>query len=83
MDAYTEAIRCLPPAEKLLLVERTWDDLAAEGIPIPLPEWAIHEAARRCDEMRADACLGLTHDEIWKRIQDSRDGQNPSLPPVV
>ena len=51
MDIYTDAIRGLPAAEKLQLVERIWDDLAATEEPLPLPEWAKMEAARRRDEM--------------------------------
>ena len=74
MDIYTDAIRDLGPAEKLRLVERIWDDLAAEDAPIPLPDWAIAEATRRRDEMLADPSLGSTHDEVWKRIDDSRNG---------
>ena len=83
MDAYTQAIRDLPAAEKLLLVERIWDDLAAEAAPLPLPDWAIREANRRRDEMQADPGLGLTHSDVWKRIQDSRNGQIGTIPPVV
>ncbi|WP_153555271.1 addiction module protein [Roseimaritima sediminicola] len=74
MDAYTDAIRSLDPAEKLQLVERIWDDLAAESRSIPLPDWAVAEATRRRDEMIADPKLGLTDEEVWKRIDDSRNG---------
>lgn len=74
MDIYTDTIRDLPPADKLLLVERIWDDLAKMNSPIPLPSWALAEAARRRDEMKANANLGLTHEEVWKRIDDVRNG---------
>lgn len=74
MDIYADAIRDLAPAEKLRLVERIWDDLATEDAPIPLPDWAVSEAARRRDEMLADPNLGSSHDEVWKRINDSRHG---------
>lgn len=72
MDVYSDTIRNLPPAEKLMLVERIWDDLAAEARPLPLPKWAVTEAIRRRDEMLNDPNLGLTHEEVWKRIEDSR-----------
>ena len=72
MDFYTDTIRDLAPADKLRLVERIWDDLAAEGGPLPLPEWAVNEAIRRRDEMVADPELGVSHDELWKRISDSQ-----------
>lgn len=74
MDIYTDSIRDLSPAEKLLLVERIWDDLAAGGLPVPMPAWAVHEATRRRDEMLADPELGASHDQVWKRINESRNG---------
>jgi putative addiction module component (TIGR02574 family) len=74
MDVYKSSIRDLPAAERLLLVERIWDDLAAEGAPLPLPDWAIAEATRRRNELLADPSLGMTHDEIWTRIDESRHG---------
>lgn len=74
MDIYPDTIRDLGPAEKLRLVEQIWDDLAAEDAPIPLPDWAVTEAARRRDEMLADPNLGSTHDQVWERIYDSRNG---------
>jgi putative addiction module component (TIGR02574 family) len=74
MDIYTDAIRDLGTSEKLRLVEQIWDDLAAEEAPLPLPDWAVAEATRRRDEMLADPNLGSTHEEVWKRIGDSRNG---------
>ena len=74
MDIYADAIRNLGPAEKLQLVEQIWDDLAAEEAPLPMPDWALTEATRRRDEMLADPNLGSSHEEVWKRINDSRNG---------
>jgi putative addiction module component (TIGR02574 family) len=74
MDIFTDTIRDLGPAEKLRLVEQIWDDLAAEESPLPLPDWAVTEAMRRRDEMLADPDLGSTHEEVWERIHDSRNG---------
>lgn len=74
MDIYTDTIRDLGPAEKLRLVEQIWDDLAAEDAPLPLPDWAVTEATRRRNEMLVDPNLGSTHEEVWKRINDSRNG---------
>ncbi|MEQ9409658.1 MAG: addiction module protein [Fuerstiella sp.] len=73
MDIYTDTIRDLAPAEKLRLVEQIWDDLEAEEAPLPLPDWALTEAARRRDEMLADPNLGSTDEEVWTRINDSRN----------
>ena len=74
MDVYIATIRDLPAVDKLRLVERIWDDLAASVGPIPLPEWAVKEATRRREEMRADPNLGCTHEAVWKQIDDSRNG---------
>jgi putative addiction module component (TIGR02574 family) len=71
VDIYTDTIRGLGPIEKLRLVEQIWDDLAAS--PLPLLKWSIAEATRRRDEMIADPNLGLTHEEVWKRIDGSRN----------
>lgn len=72
MPIDTEELLCLPPAEKLRLVELLWDDLGDATATIPLPEWVDREAAKRRDEMR-DPEFGLSHNEIWKRIR-RRDG---------
>ncbi|MFM9197796.1 MAG: addiction module protein, partial [Planctomycetia bacterium] len=40
VDLFTDSIQCLTAAEKLRLVERIWDDLAADESQIPLPSWA-------------------------------------------
>ena len=74
MDIYTNTIRDLPVADKLRLVERIWDEIAAADEPIPLPDWAVSEAVRRRDEMLADPDLGLTDEETWQRIDESRNG---------
>jgi len=65
MDA---ALRALPVAEKLRLVEMLWDDLGNGAAPIPLPEWVEIESARRREEMRDPAC-GISHEEAWRRIE--------------
>ena len=46
-----------------------WDDLGSSSEPIPLPEWVDIEAARRRAEMQ-DPTVGLTHEEVWRRIEN-------------
>jgi len=65
----TDELRALPPAEKLRLVEMLWDELGKSDEPIPLPDWADREAAKRRDELVADPSFGLKHDEVWRRIE--------------
>lgn len=73
MDIYADSIQNLPAVERLRLVEQIWDGLSSETTPIPLPEWAVSEARRRRDEMKANPKLGVSHDEVWKRINERRD----------
>ncbi len=61
-------LRALSKEEKLRLVEILWDDLGSENEPIPLPDWVAAEAKRRRDEMLSDSSFGLSHEEVWKRI---------------
>lgn len=68
MTVNIDELRALLMEEKLQLVELLWDDIAASSEPIPLPDWADKEAAKRRDEMRNDPSLGLPHDEVWQRI---------------
>jgi putative addiction module component (TIGR02574 family) len=72
MDLYTETIRNLPLGERLKLVQTIWDDIVSRDEPIPLPASAVEEAKRRRDEMVKDPAVGLTHDEVWKKIKDER-----------
>lgn len=74
MDLYTDTIPAMSVAERLALVERIWDDLAASGTALPLPAWAIQESCRRRDEMVSNPSLGVSHEEMWKRIQERRNG---------
>jgi hypothetical protein len=63
----TDELRCLPPAEKLRIVEMLWDDLGECTTPIPLPDWVEREASRRREEMR-DPDFGFSHEQTWDRI---------------
>ncbi len=68
MSIDTDEIRALSPVEKIRLVELIWDDLGEATTPIPLPDWIDQEATRRRIEMR-DESIGLSHEEMWQRIQ--------------
>jgi putative addiction module component (TIGR02574 family) len=73
MDLYAGNIQNLAESDKLLLVQRIWDDLAASD-SIPLPEWLVSEARRRRDEMMENPDLGYSHEEIVNRIRAWRNG---------
>ena len=69
MTVDTNELLALPAKEKLRIIEMLWDNLGESPEPIPLPDWAIQEAVRRRDEMIADPSLGLSHEEVWNRIE--------------
>jgi len=73
MDIYTDNIRQLSEPDKLLLVQRIWNDLATSD-KIPLPDWLVSEARRRRDEMVENPDLGHSHEEVLDRIRKWRDG---------
>lgn len=73
MDIYTDNIQNLPELEKLLLVQRIWDDLASSDA-IPLPNWLVSETRRRRDEMIENPNLGHSLEEVLHRIRAWRDG---------
>ncbi len=73
MDVYADSIQNLSDADKLLLVQRIWDDLAISET-IPLPGWLVSEVRRRRDEMVEDPDLGLSHESVLSRIRAWRDG---------
>ena len=72
MDLYTESIRHLSLGERLELIQTIWDDIVSKDEQIPVPSSAIEEAKLRRDEMLVDPTVGLTHDEVWKKIKDAR-----------
>ena len=72
MDLYTESIRHLSLGERLELIRTIWDDIVSNDEQIHVPNSAIEEAKRRRDEMLVDPAVGLTHDEVWKKIKDAR-----------
>ncbi len=62
-------LRSLPVSEKLRIVEMLWDDIGESGEPLQAPEWHRKEIERRRDEMLRDPAMGLTHEQVWKRIR--------------
>jgi putative addiction module component (TIGR02574 family) len=73
MHPEVEHLRKLPVAEKLRVVEELWDDIGASDERFPLPDWHRAEAVRRAAELDADTSIGLTREELWRRV-DARDG---------
>ena len=68
MSIDTNALRALPAAEKLRIIEMLCEDLENEDTPISFPEWVRTEGRRRLEEMRNDPTVRLSHEEMWQRI---------------
>jgi putative addiction module component (TIGR02574 family) len=64
-----DALRALPPEQKLALVTELWDDLAASA-PITLPTEEMVEMQRRRDEMLANPGIAIDRDEVWRRVNE-------------
>jgi putative addiction module component (TIGR02574 family) len=59
----------LSPSEKLQLVEDLWDDLAATPGAIPVHDWQKEELARRKANLLRNPALGLTWEEVKRRVR--------------
>ena len=64
----------LSPSEKLQLVEDLWDDLAATPEAVPVHDWQKQELARRKENLQKNPALGLTWEEVQRRVR-SRYGR--------
>lgn len=67
-----EELLSLPAVEKLRIVELLWDDLGQSENVLPLSNWLQEEATRRREEMR-DPKFGLSHAEVWERIESAHE----------
>lgn len=55
-------------AEKLLLVEELWDDIAAHPAEVPLHEWQQQELEQRYQEYLAHPESGSDWAEVKRRL---------------
>lgn len=62
----------LPTDEKIQLVTDLWDQIASQGDAPVLPDWVHTEANRRLEELEKDPSKGLTADEMWRKVDESR-----------
>ncbi len=72
MDVSIDQIRQLPVHEQLTLAEQIWDGLLASGQL--LDQWQIDEVRRRARELRENPQIALTEDEVWRRVDELRNG---------
>lgn len=61
-----EAIRKLSTTERLALIEQIIETLAEDA---PVPTEVLDEMDRRLAEYDADPSIGVSHDEMMKRLR--------------
>ena len=71
-SSLTDAVRELPFAEKLQLVESLWDDLARSPERIPLSDALRAELDSRYEDYLANPREGLAWEEVKRRVLDSK-----------
>lgn len=72
MTIDTEELFSLPIEEKLRLVELIWENIENSSETLPIPQSTRDDVKKRRGEM-SDLKFGLSHDEIWQRV-DGNDG---------
>ncbi|WP_425395681.1 addiction module protein [Aeoliella sp.] len=73
MSISLDQLLSLPAAEKLAIVEALWDNLSESGEPLVLSPEQSAEIGRRATEMTADPTIGISREEMWKRV-DAHNG---------
>ena len=64
MSAVLESIESLSVAEKILMVEDLWDNVAKTSRDVPVPEWQKKELGRRKTQVMAGAESSYTWPQI-------------------
>ena len=74
MDAKTNSVFELSPAEKRELVEDLWDDLAATPSDVPVHDWQKEELARRKANLMSHPATSLSWTEVKRRVRSRHGG---------
>lgn len=61
----------MPVDVKLALVEQLWDELGSET-NLPFEKRIDELANQRKKDLLSSSDTGLTHDEVWQRVDSSR-----------
>jgi putative addiction module component (TIGR02574 family) len=64
-----ELVRSLPVADRLRLLESTWDSLDAVNVNEPMPDWQKAEIDAGLAEYRANPAAGLPLAEAMAHIR--------------
>ena len=63
-------IEKLRMADKLLLIEDVWDDIAKKNLELPLPEWQRKELDSRLSQYRAGQLKTKNWNEVHQELRD-------------
>ncbi|MBI2918508.1 MAG: addiction module protein [Chloroflexi bacterium] len=69
MKKPTPDIASLTPDERLKLLERLWDSLAAQSETVPLTDAQRAELDRRLNDLEREGPIGIPWDEVLARIR--------------
>ena len=69
MNSNISSVFDLSPSEKLQLVEKLWDDLAATPESVPVHDWQKEELERRKANLMKDPATGRPWEEVKRRIR--------------
>ena len=73
MHPAMEQLSQLPLAERLELVQDLWDSIGQSKQELPVQDWHRELAQARLAEIEGrEKEIGLSEDEVWKRVDQSR-----------
>jgi putative addiction module component (TIGR02574 family) len=64
-------IRKLDVAEKLLLVEEVWNEIASSNEELPLPEWQRKELSKRLDAYDQGEIESTAWQQVHEELKNS------------
>jgi putative addiction module component (TIGR02574 family) len=71
-DPELAEIVALPPEKRLVLVEQTWDLLAARPEAVPIPQWQSELVSARLEADDLDDSPGQDWSELRRRLLDGK-----------
>lgn len=63
-----EELHSLPVSLKIELVERLWDDIAAEVDGLPVAKWQLDEIRQRKAAAEDDPNSLLSEEDFWQQV---------------
>jgi putative addiction module component (TIGR02574 family) len=73
VNAQLASILGLSVTERLEIVNVIWKSITNEHAELPVPQWQIAEVERRSAEMDANPALGISWEDVKKRVLNRDD----------